>query len=214
MDHHIRSASKDDAPFIAWVMQTAARSHLEVGVWDLAFPGEDAGRLEALAALASTEQEHLCHWKRFRLLEIDGRPAAGLSGYENAAHGMATLGPAMMEACSSLGYSQEEIETVASSIAPFASTQYPSPDGIWIVEWVATKPEYRGRGLIHHLLMDILEIGRHEGFTRAQIGYLLGNTPARGAYTKAGFEWIDEWCHPDFEAAFGTEGAARMQRDV
>ena len=34
-----RPANAEDAPFLAWVMQEAARSHLEHGVWDLMFPG-------------------------------------------------------------------------------------------------------------------------------------------------------------------------------
>ena len=48
----------------------------------------------------------------------------------------------------------------------------------------------------------------------AQIGYLLGNNPARNAYQKVGFKWLEDYQHPDFEAAFGTPGVARMQRPL
>ena len=39
MEHHIRPAVEADTPFLAWVQQEAARSHLPPGFWDLAFPG-------------------------------------------------------------------------------------------------------------------------------------------------------------------------------
>ena len=91
---------------------------------------------------------------------------------------------------------------------------YPNPDGLWIVEWVATRPEFRGRALIRRLLREILDLGREEGFQKAQIGYLLGNTRAKSAYEGVGFEWVEEHCHPAFEEDYGTPGIARMQRDL
>jgi translation initiation factor 4G len=214
MDVAIRPATAADAPFVAWVMQAAARSHLPRGVWDLAFPGPDEARLAALAAIATTDPVHMCHWSRFRVLEVAGEPAAALSAYENAQQGIAHLTPAVVAACSRLGFSAEETSAVGARMAPFVATGYPNPDGVWIVEWVATRPEHRGCGLVGRLLEEILEAGCEQGFTTAQIGYLLGNEPAKRAYEKAGFAWVDEWCHPDFEAAFGTPGAVRMQRHL
>ena len=214
MDTVIRAATETDAHFLAWVMQAAARSHLEMGLWDLAFAGDDEPRLKVLSAIASTEQVHMCHWSRFRVLCVDGKPAAALSAYENARHGMKHLTPAIRGACSAIGFSPEELKAVGEGLAPFLSLSYPIPDDTWIIEWVATRPEYRGQGLINQLLVDILNRGRSESFRKAQIGYLLGNEPAKSAYWKVGFEWVDEWRHPDFAAAFGTLGAARMQRDL
>jgi GNAT superfamily N-acetyltransferase len=214
MDTEIRPATPADAPFLAWVMQAAARSHLPKGLWDLAFPGDDEPRLAALAAIATTDEVHMCHWSRFRVLTVRGAPAAGLSAYENAQHGMARLTPAMLAACAKLGYTPEQLTAMGTGVAPFLTLGYPTPDGVWIVEWVATRPEYRSQGLINRLLHDIIELGRRERFTQAQIGHLLGNEPARSAYRKVGFEQVDEWRHPEFEQAFGTPGAARMQRDL
>jgi hypothetical protein len=80
-----RPATADDAAFLAWVMQEAARSHLEQGIWDFAFPGEDEPRLEILAKIITTERIHFAHFSRFRVLAIDGEPASALAAYENAA---------------------------------------------------------------------------------------------------------------------------------
>jgi ribosomal protein S18 acetylase RimI-like enzyme len=214
MSVETRPATADDAPFLAWVMQEAARSHLERGVWDLAFPGEEARRLDVLARLATTEQIHFAHHSRFRVLEVDGVLASGLSAYENAEHGIAKLTPALIVVLSELGWTPEQMQAMSQRISSFDSTGYPNPDGLWIIEWVATRPEFRGRSLIHRLLEEILEQGREAGFTRSQIGYLLGNVRAKGAYEGVGFEWLEEHRHPDFEADYGTPGVARMQRDL
>jgi len=214
MSIETRPATADDADFVAWVMQAAARSHLEKGVFDLAFPGDDEPRLEILARIATTEKVHFAHFSRFRILEVGGEPAAGLSAYENFQHGMEHLTQGMAEALSALGWSPEDMLAAGERSGSFAATGYPNPDGLWIVEWVATKPEFRGRGLIRRLLLEILDEGREQGFDTAQIGYLLGNLPAKRAYEGVGFRWVAEHCHPDFEADYGVPGLARMQLDL
>jgi GNAT superfamily N-acetyltransferase len=209
-----RPALAEDASFLAWVMQEAARSHLEKGVWDFIFPGQDEQRLEILAKIATSERIHFCHFSRFRVLEVDGEAASALSGYENSQHGMEKLTPGMAEALSQLGWSPEEMLAAGGRGASFNATGYPNPDGLWIVESVATRPEFRGRSLIRRLLLEILELGREQGFTRAQIGYLLGNVRAKRAYEGVGFKWVEEHCHPSFEADYGTPGIARMQLEL
>jgi RimJ/RimL family protein N-acetyltransferase len=209
-----RPATADDAPFLAWVMQEAARSHLPHGIWDLALPGPDEPRLEFLAALAVSERIHFGHFSRFRVIEVGGTPAAGLAAYENSEHGMAQLGLALVETTQELGWAQEKLEAVIARTGSFSATGYPNDDGLWIIEWVATKPEFRGRSLMNRLLNEILDAGREQGFERAQIGHLLGNTPARSAYERIGFRWIEDHCHPDFERDYGEPGLARMQRDL
>ena len=214
MDAVIRAATADDAPFLAWVMQAAARSHLERGVWDLAFPGPESDRLEQLAACILTGPPHFGHWSRFRIAEIDGEPAAALSAYENATHGEAHMGRAMARGLSGLGWSAEALSALGERIAVFDAPGYVTPNGVWIVEWVATRPEFRGRGLVRELLDRILEEGREAGFERAQIGILIGNEPARLAYLRAGFETVEEHRHPDFERALGCPGLERLQRPL
>jgi GNAT superfamily N-acetyltransferase len=205
-----RPARETDAPFIAWVMQEAARSHLEIGMWDLAFPGPDKQRLEILSALASTDTIHFGHWSRFIIAEVDGVPAAGLSAYENSHHGPKKLFSAIVEAFKNLGLPDAELLKIPERLAPMASIKYVSHDGRWIVEWVATKPEYRGRGIIYGLLREILDAGRQQGFSESQIGYIIGNIPARNAYEKIGYKEAEQYCHPDFEKAFGEPGIAGM----
>ena len=205
-----RSATMDDAPFIAWVMQEAGRSHLEKGIWDLGFPGFDEPRLKALETIVSTDTVHMGHWSRFIIAEVDGKPVSALSAYEYTRHGGDHFTNGMVEAFNKMGFSDEEMVEVGSRLGPFKSLNYVNHPEHWIVEWVATKPEFRGQGLINGLLHEILEKGRGLGFKEAQIGYYLGNTPAKNAYEKVGFQYVTEYCHPDFEAALGCPGIASM----
>ena len=214
MSIEIRSATAEDAPFIAWVIQEAARSHLEKGIWDFAFPGEDEQRLALLAKIATTERVHFGHFSCFLVLAVDGEPASALAAYENSEHGHEQLGLGIAEALTELEWPAEKLRALPERFGSFAATGYANPDGLWIIEWVATRPEFRGRSLIRRLLLEILEKGRERGFTRAQIGYLLGNVRAKSAYEGVGFKWVEEHCHPDFEREYGTPGIARMQRDV
>jgi RimJ/RimL family protein N-acetyltransferase len=214
MSIETRPATADDAPFLAWVMQAAARSHLELGIWDLALPGPDEPRLEFLATLALTDQLHFGHFSRVRVLEVDGVPAAGLSAYENSELGMEKLALGLFEAAGKLGWTQQKLEQTIADTSSFSATGYPNPDGLWIIEWVATRPEFRGRSFMNRMLLEILDEGRKQGFERAQIGHLLGNTPARAAYERVGFVWLEDHCHPDFQRDYGEPGLARMQRDL
>jgi GNAT superfamily N-acetyltransferase len=210
----IRPATADDAPFIAGVIQEAARSHLSVGVWDLAFPGDDAQRLEMLARCATTELPHFIHYSRFLIAEVEGESAAALSAYENATQGVNRFAEALVGVFRELGWGAEKLVEFGERLKPYQALGYPNPDDLWIIEWVATGVKYRGRGIMHQLLNAILDQGRERGFSRTQIGYLLGNLPAKGAYEAVGFEWIDEYTHEAFDQAFGSPGIARMQRDL
>ena len=207
-------ATPDDAPFLAWVMQEAARSHLPIGVWDLAFPGPEPERLEQLAACIQTDPVHFGHWSRFLIAEVDDRPAAALSAYENRAHGESHLGRALARGLTRLGWSGEQLMELRDRIGVFDTPGCPTPDGVWIIEWVATRPDQRGLGLVRQLLEEILDAGRKAGFTRSQIGILIGNDAAQRTYERAGFELIDEYRHPEFERALGSPGMARLQREL
>jgi ribosomal protein S18 acetylase RimI-like enzyme len=212
MDAVIRRARESDASFVAWTQQTAARSHLERGFWDVAIPGLDAPRLELISALARSQPEAFCHWKRFLIAEVDGAPAAALSGYEPARHGGAAFIEALAGTLRRAGWSNVEAEALYARTTSFMTCIPETPDDAWVVEWVATVPAQRGHGHVKQLLGAILEEGRRQGYGRAQIAVLIGNVPAQKAYEGAGFAVVDEKTHEDFEREYGTPGIRRMLR--
>jgi hypothetical protein len=52
------------------------------------------------------------------------------------------------------------------------------------VEWVATRPEFRRRGLVFALLMRLLDDARAGGLREAYVGTAIGNAGALGVYQK------------------------------
>lgn len=207
----VRPAREDDLPLIAWVQQEAARSHLPIGFWDLAVPGPDGPRLRFIERVARAKATSFCHWSRFLVAEADGAPAAALSGYEkpSVAAGSALL-EALFEAFDAEDWSDEQRAAMNDRIAPFLTCVPEAPEEAWVIEWVATRPEHRGKGLVHTLLREIIALGRSRGHDLLQIGVLIGNHAAQRAYEGAGFRVVDEKRHPDFEAALGCPGVRRM----
>jgi hypothetical protein len=98
----------EHVPFVAWVELAAARSHLPRGAWDLYIDGTEAETLRFLEALVSTETWHWGHYRNFIVAEVDGTPAAALSGYFEAECGGPALTAGIAEANRKLGRSDEE----------------------------------------------------------------------------------------------------------
>jgi hypothetical protein len=73
MGLQIRPATIDDVDFLAWVILTASRSHLERGLWDIALGRDEEGCLSFLRELARAEPRSWAHYSRFIVAEVDGR---------------------------------------------------------------------------------------------------------------------------------------------
>jgi translation initiation factor 4G len=212
MTPHIRPADRGDTHFLVWVMQEAARSHLEKGILDLALP-DDEQRWAFLDAVSHTEAPSFFHHTNFLVAEIDGRQVAGLSGYEPKV-AMPQMQAANEEAAEALGWTDDDMQDMGDRFG-IAATCFPdTPEDRWIIEWVATLPEFRGRGIVSQLLLEILDRGRERGYDKAQIGYLLGNTPAQRAYERVGFKTVYDRRDPEFEAALQCPGMACMHMDL
>lgn len=211
----IRPARREDVPFLAWVQQEAARSHLPFGFWDLAIPGPDEYRLRIMERICRSEARSFAHWSGFLVADVDGEPAAALSGYDDAkiASGDRFV-QAVGEALGAEGWDEARLGALLQRIGPFLTCAPEQPDDTWIVEWVATRPAHRGQGYVRRLLERILAIGRERGHTRFQIGVLIDNTPAQRAYEGVGFRVAEEKRDPAFEATFGAPGIRRMQRTI
>jgi ribosomal protein S18 acetylase RimI-like enzyme len=210
----IVEAPAERADFVAWVGLTAFRSHRPLGLWDFFTDGAQQRSLDYLAALTTTSVRHWAHHSTFLLAEVDGRPAAGLCGYFEEELGMTALQRGIAEADQRLARSSEEIEARLRRIAPIFDVMPEHEPGTWIVESVATHPDYRRRGLVDALLTEVLARGRQRGATRAGIGVMIGNDRAQRAYEKAGFRVFAEKRHPDYEAQWGSPGLRALCRDL
>ena len=76
-------------------------------------------------------------------------------------------------------------------------------EGDWLIEHVATLPEYRGRGLVQALIGHALAAGKAAGFARASISFLIGNEAAERCLRQG------RLCLRRREARSGVRGADR-----
>ena len=206
-------ATRDHIPFVAWTMLAASRSHLPRGTFDIALDREEPEILRYIEALTSTDTVHFGHHSGFLVAEVDGRPAAALSGYlpsEREEPFMAALGEAAMTA----GLDAGEFEAgMARAASIFNVLPHPEDDP-WTVEWVATHPEFRRRGLVDRLLTQILDDGRARGKTSAHISVFIDNINAQKAYEKQGFAVYNEARDAEFERAYGCPGIRHMRLSI
>ncbi len=214
MNSSIRRARRDDGDFIAWVVLTAWRSHLERGLWDFFVDGGETDCLRYLEALTTSDSPHWAHYSAFLVAEVEGVPAAALAGYFDEELGMPALQKGAAQADERLGRTREESEAGLKRIAPSFLIETPHEPRAWIIENVATRPEYRRQGLIDALLAAMFDEGRRLGAVQADIGVLIGNDPAQRAYEKAGFRVVGEKRHPEFEAIWGSPGARALSQPL
>jgi ribosomal protein S18 acetylase RimI-like enzyme len=210
----IRLATADDAPFLAWVMLQAARGHLGRGIWDITLDRPERQCLAYLELLAVTPTRSWFHYSGFKVVDIDGHSVSALCGYDPHAAGTPAVVKATDEVADQLLWSKNERLAGWKRFEPIRPCISDEAEGAWIIENVATLPEFRGRGIVDALLGAMLDEGRTRGYRLAQISILIGNTRAQRAYERAGFKVIDEKRHADFEAVVGAPGMRRLLRDL
>lgn len=159
-------------------------------------PRKDAGMLAVIEDVVrhAPPSSHT-RWSGFLVAEVDGKPAAALSGYDTRTVSIEAFVQAWRHALIDLrGWTPEQWEEFDRRRAPFRSAVCKCDDsdgnGWWVVEWVGTLPEYRGMGLMHRLLLSILQEGRKRGLKRAKVTGFIGNIAAQRAYEKVGFKEV------------------------
>jgi translation initiation factor 4G len=210
MSVRIRRATEADLDLVTWVMLAASRSHLDRGVWEYLNDHDEAQTLGFLRGIATSGAVHLFHHSLFLVAEIDGEPAAAMCGYDSATQGLDRFGPVMGEVSADVGVDLTDPEygrRLGVMLSGFVSDHDGPPGPRWVIENVATKPEYRRRGLVDALLHQLLGHGRERGFEYAQIGVYLDNERARRAYRKAGFEVVAEARSDDWQRELGCPGS-------
>lgn len=214
MNIRIRQARPEDAKLLAWCMLMAGRSHMKIGIWDLVIAQPEDKCLAFLELLALQGPRHMCYYPEFLVAEVDGRPVAALEGFDPVANGEETVTEPMAAVIQQMGLTPEDMAPGQDSLTAFYTCHSDFLEGAWVVEQVATLPEYRRMGVISSLLGAILDKGRQQGFRQAQVSFYIGNAPAERAYQKAGFRYLDEKRHPDFETAIGCPGMIRLLCDL
>jgi GNAT superfamily N-acetyltransferase len=209
----IRSARPEDAGFIARTILSSQRGYRQRGWFDVALGWPEAQCLDFVARIATARAVSMWHVSQFLIAEIDGKPAAALCALPAAGTGPAAW-RAIEEVAAVTGLAASELESIRQRGAYPRGCWVQGGEGDWMIEYVATDPAYRGRGLVQALIARALDKGRDAGFSRATISFLIGNDPAERAYAKAGFVFADEKRDPTFEALIGAPGFRMFARAI
>jgi ribosomal protein S18 acetylase RimI-like enzyme len=210
----IRPARTDDASFIARNILASQRGPLSRGWFDIALGWDEPQCLAFVEQLAATAQTRSWwHVSQFIIAEVDGEPAASLCSLPAAGTDDAAAA-ALKEAAAASGLDRSELKAIYRRGAYTDNCWIQGGEGEWLIEHVATLPEYRGRGLVQALIDQALAAGRAAGFRRASISFLIGNEAAERCYIKAGFAFAEEKRDPAFEAITGAPGFRRFARVI
>ena len=209
----IHPARTDDASFIARNILASQRGPLSRGWFDIALGWDEPQCLAFVERLATAPTRSWWHVSQFIIAEVDGEPAASLCSLPAAGtHDAAAA--AFREAAAASGLDHSELKAIYRRGAYTDNCWIKGREGEWLIEHVATLPEYRGRGLVQALIAHAVEAGRAAGFKRASISFLIGNEAAERCYVKAGFAFAEEKRDPAFEAITGAPGFRRFTRAI
>lgn len=213
----LRDATPDDVDFVAWVMLAASRSHLQRGIWEYLNDQDEEETLHFLRNAATTQGVHTFHHSLFLIAEVDGEPAAGMCAYDSATQGMDAYAAELpnIAAASNLALDDPEFaRRMDVLMSGFVHEPVGPPGPRWVVENVATKPEFRRMGLVSQLLTELFARGKERGFSTTQIGVFIENERARGAYLKAGYDVVATQTSDAWMREIGSSGTELMLKPL
>ena len=212
MSTSFRPATPDDAMFLGWVMLMAARGHLDRGWFDIVLQRPEDFCVDFCAHLANAKAKSWWHHSFFTIAEVDGQPASAACAFPDEAPYMVS-GEAMAEASRNMGIGEEEQAQLWPRGA-FIMSATTGDDDCWTIENVATRPAFQGKGVARALIGHMLATTMRSGPKRAQISFLIGNSPAEKCYRACEFAFAEDKTAKDFEAAMGVPGIRRLMRAI
>jgi ribosomal protein S18 acetylase RimI-like enzyme len=215
MDIQIRKAKAGDAPFLARSILIAGRAHVSKGIWEIVLNMPESDCLRFLELLASTGATHLFHYSSSFIAETDDNiPVGSLGGYNPKKSGYQSLQRALPEVYRKLQLPGLDFESANERAAKILAGLPEELDYAWVIDSVATMPEYRGRGIAERMLHAVLDEGKKLGYQIAQVNMYIGNEPALHLYQKLGFTIIEETLDTYFEESIGSPGMLSLTRKI
>jgi ribosomal protein S18 acetylase RimI-like enzyme len=215
MDIHIRKCRPEDAAFLARSILLAGRAHVSKGIWEVVLNTTEEECLRFLEHIVVTEIPHLFHYSCYFIAETsDNIPVGSLGGYDPKKLGYSSLQYGLQEVFKKLKLPAQEPQKANERAAKILACLPREIDNAWVIDSVATMPEYRGRGVAERLLHAVMDEGRKQGYSLAQINLYSGNEPALRLYKKMGFEVVEETRDNYFEEKICSPGMISLARNL
>ena len=207
MNIHIRDARREDAPFLARSILIAGRAHVKKGIWEVILGLSEEQCLQFLQNIAITGPPHLFHYSCYYIAETAvNTPTGSLGGYDPKLMGYQALQQAIPAVYSKLKLPEKISRETNERAARIMACLPKGVDNAWVVDSVATMPEYRGRGIAENLLQKILAEVKKQGHKLSQVNMYIGNEPALQLYRKMGFTVFEEKRDKYFEENIDSPG--------
>ena len=215
MNIHIRNGRRDDAPFLARSILIAGRAHVEKGIWEVVLGLPEKQCLTFLQNIAVTGPPHLFHYSCYFIAETAMQDMVGsLGGYNPKLMGYQPLQQAIPAVYRKLQLPEKISRDANERAARIMSCLPGEIDNAWVIDSVATMPEYRGNGIAESLLYKMLDEGRKQGHKLSQVNMYIGNEPALHLYQKMGFKIIEEKRDKYFAENIGSPGMLSLVRQL
>jgi len=207
MNIEIRKCRAGDADFLAKSILMAGRAHVSKGIWEAVLDTTEEECLLFLKHVVVTAIPHLFHFSCSFIAEKDGTiPIGSLGGYNPKKMGYEALQRALPEVYRKLQLPLQAFEDANKRAANILASLPGEIGNAWVIDSVATMPEYRGRGVAELLLHSVLAEGKKLGYSLAQVNMYIGNEPALHLYQKLGFAIMEETRDTYFEKIIGSPG--------
>jgi len=201
----IRTAKVEDASFITWAILESSRAGKKKGIFDLIF--SPSGNVEkTLEALVVHDIKTVCHYSNFLIAEVDGKVAGALCGYD----GFRLSWESMSEALESMGCQGDYKERIAAYLMCEPEVE----KNTLILDFMITKDEFRGLGVVKELVKKVLLNARLKGFRKAQTNIEIGSIETQMAYEKMGFSAKEEKKSDYYLEEFGRLGIAKYVMEL
>ncbi len=197
---NIRTATVEDADFIAWAILESSRAGKKQGVFDrILSPSNDI--MSTLKTLITHDIKTICHYSNFLIAEVDGEQAGALCGYD----GHKVSWDSMSEALESMGCQGDYKERISGFLICEPSVE----KNTIVLDFMITKEKFRGLGVVKELVKKVLLNARLKGFRRAQTSIEIGSIETQLAYEKMGFTAKEQKKSDYYLEEFGRPGITR-----
>lgn len=194
---NIRTATIEDVDFIAWAIMESSRAGKKEGIFDRIFSPAD-NLTQTLKMLITNDIKTICHYSNFLIAEVDGKLAGALCGYD----GYKISWETMSQALENMGCKGDYKERISSYFICEPSVE----KNTIVLNFMITKEEFRGLGVVKALVKKVLLTARLKGFRRAQTSIEIGSIETQLAYEKMGFTAKEEKKSDYYFEEFGRPG--------
>lgn len=214
MDRIIREATSKDSKFLSQVVLQAGRSHTKKSIWDVSIEDTDENILKFIEQVTIVGDDHFCHHSKFHILEVGVLAVSAAASYFTSEKMMMNSGAALVEAAQRLSWSESKLKRLFEGMALWSKGVPEIQGDSFVIEWVATLPQYQRRGYAHDLVDLKLAQAKTHGFKSAYLHMQAGNKPAQSAYERKGFSVINSRENQEFSEVVGNSGLVLMKVEI